>query len=224
MTDRDAFLRAIRRDPASDVARLVFADWLEEQGDPSPVDLAAAAYIRLSCGVPAVGPGSRRANRTRWDWLRANWRRLVPTLTAEWDRFPAEEPLRKALEEAVKSEDPLRIGEAERAWAANPTRTWERWKAWPNSGHVHVGVPLTLGSKTYVSSVKLWFARGFLAQAEWKAPRLGEKLAALIAADQPLAELGGPGAPQGGGATGGQGTVALTVPEEGEQGGMFAGL
>jgi type VI secretion system protein ImpC len=34
MTDNDAFLRAIRDNPGDDAPRLVYADWLEEQGDP----------------------------------------------------------------------------------------------------------------------------------------------------------------------------------------------
>src|SRR5262245_44398544 len=44
--DADAFVRAILRDPADVTTRLVFADWLEETGDPSNV--AWARFIRLS--------------------------------------------------------------------------------------------------------------------------------------------------------------------------------
>jgi len=35
MTDEDGFLAAIRHTPADDVTRLVFADWLDEQDDPT---------------------------------------------------------------------------------------------------------------------------------------------------------------------------------------------
>lgn len=41
MTDRDALLAAIRADPDCDTARLVFADWLQEQGE-----YARAEFIR----------------------------------------------------------------------------------------------------------------------------------------------------------------------------------
>lgn len=41
MTDRDALLAAIRADPDCDTARLVFADWLQEQGEE-----ARAEFIR----------------------------------------------------------------------------------------------------------------------------------------------------------------------------------
>jgi uncharacterized protein (TIGR02996 family) len=45
MADRQAFFRAIEADPEADAPRLVFADWLEENGDP---DWAAA--VRAACG------------------------------------------------------------------------------------------------------------------------------------------------------------------------------
>lgn len=43
--DADAFVQAIVRDPADVTTRLVFADWLEETGEPSNV--AWARFIRL---------------------------------------------------------------------------------------------------------------------------------------------------------------------------------
>ena len=43
--DADAFVRAILRDPADVTTRLVFADWLEETGEPQ--NIAWAKYIRL---------------------------------------------------------------------------------------------------------------------------------------------------------------------------------
>jgi uncharacterized protein (TIGR02996 family) len=42
MTDQDAFLRTIIENPDDDTPRLVFADWLEENGDPE-----RAEFIRL---------------------------------------------------------------------------------------------------------------------------------------------------------------------------------
>jgi uncharacterized protein (TIGR02996 family) len=43
MTDHNAFLQAILTDPEADTPRLVYADWLEEQGDPR------GEFIRLQC-------------------------------------------------------------------------------------------------------------------------------------------------------------------------------
>lgn len=34
MVERDAFLRTAQERPDDDAPRLVYADWLEEQGDP----------------------------------------------------------------------------------------------------------------------------------------------------------------------------------------------
>jgi uncharacterized protein (TIGR02996 family) len=42
MTDEDAFLAKIRENPADDTARLVYADWLDEHGQPEK-----AEFLRL---------------------------------------------------------------------------------------------------------------------------------------------------------------------------------
>lgn len=49
MTDRDAFLTAICARPFDDLPRLVFADWLDEHGEPE-----FAAFIRLGCHLSAA--------------------------------------------------------------------------------------------------------------------------------------------------------------------------
>ena len=45
----DAFVRRIIADPADPLPRLVFADWLEESGDPA--DAAWAHYLRARAGA-----------------------------------------------------------------------------------------------------------------------------------------------------------------------------
>jgi uncharacterized protein (TIGR02996 family) len=47
-TDRAAFLATIRANPLDDTPRLIFADWLEEQGEPE-----RAAFIRFQCAFPS---------------------------------------------------------------------------------------------------------------------------------------------------------------------------
>src|SRR5688500_7506010 len=44
MTDREALLRAIIETPDDDAPRLVYADWLDEHGQPDQ-----AEFIRLQC-------------------------------------------------------------------------------------------------------------------------------------------------------------------------------
>jgi uncharacterized protein (TIGR02996 family) len=58
MTHDEAFLRAILDNPDDDTPRLVYADWLEEQGDPR------GEFIRLQCllaRMPYDDPARREA-------------------------------------------------------------------------------------------------------------------------------------------------------------------
>jgi uncharacterized protein (TIGR02996 family) len=57
MTDRVTFLAAIRDEPDQDVHRLVYADWLEDNGDPS-----RAEFIRVQVEL-ARGTASRERQR-----------------------------------------------------------------------------------------------------------------------------------------------------------------
>lgn len=57
MSDRDALLAAIRSHPEEDTPRLMFADWLEEQGDE-----VRAEFVRLQCELARLesdGSGSQ---------------------------------------------------------------------------------------------------------------------------------------------------------------------
>lgn len=53
MNDRDSFLQAIRANPDDDHLRLIYADWLEERGDPR------GEFIRVQIEL-AKEPDSRR--------------------------------------------------------------------------------------------------------------------------------------------------------------------
>jgi uncharacterized protein (TIGR02996 family) len=74
MSDRDALIRAICESPDDDTVRLVFADWLDEHGDP-----ARAAFIRLQCaleGIDPFTPGLREPLQWEWDairWYGEHW-------------------------------------------------------------------------------------------------------------------------------------------------------
>jgi uncharacterized protein (TIGR02996 family) len=50
MTHGDAFLQAVLAEPDDDAPRLIYADWLEERGDPR------GAFIRLQCALERIGP------------------------------------------------------------------------------------------------------------------------------------------------------------------------
>lgn len=78
MCERDSFLAAIRENPADDVARLVYADWLDDRAE-GDLDRATAEFIRASCAKP----GSVCMPRTAYQWLELNWQRLVPRAMQE---------------------------------------------------------------------------------------------------------------------------------------------
>jgi uncharacterized protein (TIGR02996 family) len=66
MTHADAFLRDILAHPDDDGPRLIFADWLEDHGQPE-----RAEFIRVQCELAAMAadaPG-RRQREAHQDWL-----------------------------------------------------------------------------------------------------------------------------------------------------------
>jgi uncharacterized protein (TIGR02996 family) len=67
MTDHLAFLSAIRADPTSDTPRLIYADWLEEQGDGD-----RAEFVRLQMEL-AHGQWHSREVEARFGQLRLGW-------------------------------------------------------------------------------------------------------------------------------------------------------
>lgn len=72
-TDEAAFLAEIHADPYDDTVRLVYADWLEEQGD------VRSEYLRLECELNGLRPGDALFDelRPRFDEIRRrcerNW-------------------------------------------------------------------------------------------------------------------------------------------------------
>ena len=88
-TEAEAFLARIRAYPDDDAPRLVFADWLDEQGDPRGafirVQLALAQLEADEAAAPelgSVGRTDREANRTR---LRTAERELLVANRTEWE-------------------------------------------------------------------------------------------------------------------------------------------
>lgn len=73
MTSADAFIRTILEQPDADAPRLVYADWLEERGDP------LAELIRVQCSVTRLEIG-----HPRWESLRNRERQLLADHQALW--------------------------------------------------------------------------------------------------------------------------------------------
>ena len=63
MTHDDAFLQAIIECPDDDAPRLIYADWLDERGDPR------GEFIRVQCALAGMDEYDPR----RWDLERRQW-------------------------------------------------------------------------------------------------------------------------------------------------------
>src|SRR5262249_9638536 len=73
MTHNEAFLQAIREAPDDDAVRLIYADWLEEHGQPE-----RAEFIRVQCALARGAAGPRRAE------LEARQRLLLERHGRQW--------------------------------------------------------------------------------------------------------------------------------------------
>src|SRR5262245_30109619 len=71
----EPFLRAICDQPADDAPRLVYADWLEERGDPE-----RARFIRLQVALGASGEADPARERECGDLFHDNRQRWLAEL------------------------------------------------------------------------------------------------------------------------------------------------
>src|SRR5262245_57047624 len=88
MGDGDGFLRAIAAAPDDDTHRLVYADWLDEHGEPE-----RAEFIRLQCDEAqrVTFDDAHNALRRRiWDLFAAHGRRW---LAADWPEADPGQPI-----------------------------------------------------------------------------------------------------------------------------------
>jgi uncharacterized protein (TIGR02996 family) len=101
MTERDALLSTILANPDDDIARLVYADWLEETAEPAAV--ARARFIRLQIECARCPPdASFSPHADEIDALAARWAR-------EWlMELPA--PVAKAVREERRGAGAFRRG------------------------------------------------------------------------------------------------------------------
>src|SRR5947208_13340491 len=61
MNQGEAILQAVIERPEDDAPRLVYADWLEDHGDPD-----RAEFIRVQCELARLPPDEPRAFDLRW--------------------------------------------------------------------------------------------------------------------------------------------------------------
>lgn len=79
--ERAALMRGILESPEDDTARLVFADWLDDNATTDQ-DRARAEWIRISCAPRKKSTGPQRRIAGERAWLGKNAFRLWPNLFA----------------------------------------------------------------------------------------------------------------------------------------------
>src|ERR1044072_8337618 len=78
MSDEKGLLAAIWEDSADDVPRLVYADWLEDTGEPAQV--ARGEFIRVQCELAKIAVDDPRdtalqaREKQLWSAWRTTWR------------------------------------------------------------------------------------------------------------------------------------------------------
>jgi uncharacterized protein (TIGR02996 family) len=90
MNPEAAFLRAIAENPDEDLPRLLYADWLEEQG--SAEEQARAEFIRLQCALEAMSPADEQAppmRRREQELFEQIWPDLVMPVRKVFQLLPS---------------------------------------------------------------------------------------------------------------------------------------
>jgi uncharacterized protein (TIGR02996 family) len=78
-TGEHGLQQAVAKNPRDAAVRLVYADWLEEHGEPD-----GAKYLRVSAEFIRLWQGDPNENPLRYVELRARMRRLRPALDPDW--------------------------------------------------------------------------------------------------------------------------------------------
>jgi uncharacterized protein (TIGR02996 family) len=97
MSDEDAFLEAIFAGPDDETTRLVYADWLEERGDPR------AEFMRLDCQVSAVASPAISG-------VLGRLKEIALTLGPDWVALVRSHPVADAIEAALSRLEELVAG------------------------------------------------------------------------------------------------------------------
>jgi uncharacterized protein (TIGR02996 family) len=120
MNHERAFLQAIREAPHDDAPRLIYADWLEEQGGAART--ARANFIRIQCRLaqlPEDDPARHALEDEQMDLLAEyedEWTRPLHDIAEDW-RF------QRGFVEHVEMDAPRLLGEAQHLFDFAPVRS-----------------------------------------------------------------------------------------------------
>jgi uncharacterized protein (TIGR02996 family) len=130
----EPFLRAICADPEDDTVRLVYADWLDENGDPD-----RAEFIRSQIAHHRNPRDKKAESRARWLFKThgAKWRAELPRLqTIDWSKFERGFVCRVSIRLGNFSDD------LTYAWAVAPITWVQLCHCRPWTLRTLVGLPL----------------------------------------------------------------------------------
>jgi uncharacterized protein (TIGR02996 family) len=131
LSDRDALLAAIRANPEEDTPRLMFADWLDEQGDDA--SLARAEFIRLQCEIARLDADGSDSQPV-YEFLRD--RDYVTRPTADWTKI--DDGIHRRIALAIRARDLLARHAPE--WVPNlPKKHKVEWLTVPFSDKQPLG-------------------------------------------------------------------------------------
>jgi len=128
MTDEAGFLQAILRTPDDAALRSVYADWLEERGDPR------GEYLRCQCTRADLQRGDPRlaALLQREEELREQY----PTVILPWQRRLLLARIKKILGELEHGFDGEKVNEWPHGYTSQPCLTEQELKAWEAASNV----------------------------------------------------------------------------------------
>jgi uncharacterized protein (TIGR02996 family) len=84
MPTEEAFIAAVLADPENDAPRLIYSDWLDEQGRGERAEL-----IRVQCELARLGNPMSEAEDSRYDILRRQEAELLDAIRADNFRLPS---------------------------------------------------------------------------------------------------------------------------------------
>jgi uncharacterized protein (TIGR02996 family) len=121
--EETSFLHAVVDDPDDEAIRLIFADWLEERGDPR------GEFIRTQCELAKLPTGDRRRpallerERDLWQRHGDDWRAYLPQVLRS-------APFERGFVESVFLTPAFFLDNAEEIFAAAPVRHLRVQRAW----------------------------------------------------------------------------------------------
>lgn len=101
LSDREALLAAVRANPEEDTPRLMFADWLDEQGDE--VSATRAEFIRLQCELARLADDGSDS-QPLFEFLRDH--DFVTGPSADWTKI--DDGIHRRIALTMRAEDLLR--------------------------------------------------------------------------------------------------------------------